>query len=455
MKAETASHVAASTAPPHAAARGPSSAPANGDAFALLLDDLIAAEETAASTTLTGDEATDGNSAAPGRRGSTDGPGSAETAANAEAPLLAALLGLGNPAPIADGDTSAAATVTEDTAKQTPGDSAAGRIGAPSTHATLTSAWSAQPVSSESPSEAVAPAAGDASPGLKQLTDDRATIQVDEPSPQERTTPGTTAALAARGKGRQLGTGRTGNDSAQALAHALVAAVADPAPAARPLHAAAAGASTPGTDRLEPGLTLATAAANPAGTREHAGAGSADHGAASDGRSAAAAGAHNPGPDAALAGDGTPGAADFGLHLGEALQGAFENIGTQVSLWAAGRTQRASFELRDGLDAPLTVDLQLSDGVAQLQFRTDDAVLRQLIQAQAPTALADALARAGVALGQVDVGARGQGGGPSADGSDERAGSRARIALTSPTSAAPSGARALAPRAGTSLDVYA
>jgi len=96
--------------------------------------------------------------------------------------------------------------------------------------------------------------------------------------------------------------------------------------------------------------------------------------------------------------------ADFGLQLGAALTDTFEAIGAQVSLWASGKTQRASFSVREGLDDPLSVDVTLNDGVAQLSFRTDDAALRQLIQAQAPTALADALARAGLALGSLEVG---------------------------------------------------
>jgi hypothetical protein len=96
--------------------------------------------------------------------------------------------------------------------------------------------------------------------------------------------------------------------------------------------------------------------------------------------------------------------ADFGLQLGAALADTFEAIGAQVSLWASGKTQRASFSVHEGLYDPLSVDVTLNDGVAQLRFRTDDAALRQLIQAQAPTALADALARAGLALGSLEVG---------------------------------------------------
>ncbi|TSE25197.1 Flagellar hook-length control protein FliK [Tepidimonas sediminis] len=100
--------------------------------------------------------------------------------------------------------------------------------------------------------------------------------------------------------------------------------------------------------------------------------------------------------------------AAFGQQLQEALQQTLDGLGAQVALWQAGRQQRASLTFEDGWDEPLAVDLNVEQGVAHLSFRTDDATARQLIQTQAPQALAEALARAGLALGQVDVGARGQ-----------------------------------------------
>jgi hypothetical protein len=150
--------------------------------------------------------------------------------------------------------------------------------------------------------------------------------------------------------------------------------------------------------------------------------------------------------------------ADFGLQLGAALADTFEAIGAQVSLWASGKTQRASFSVREGLDDPLSVDVTLNDGVAQLRFRTDDAALRQLIQAQAPTALADALARAGLALGGMEVGgqsAQGQG----QDSGTPAAGRAVRMGLTALTgtdTAGPvSSARLQRDRGDVGLDVYA
>ena len=114
--------------------------------------------------------------------------------------------------------------------------------------------------------------------------------------------------------------------------------------------------------------------------------------------------------------------------------------------------------MREGLDTPLSVDVTLNDGVAQLRFRTDDAALRQLIQAQAPTALADALARAGLALGGMEVGgqsAQGQG----QDSGTPAAGRAVRMGLTALTgtdAAEPvSSARLRRDRGGVGLDVYA
>ncbi|MGQ9724595.1 MAG: hypothetical protein ACUVVU_04460, partial [Tepidimonas sp.] len=149
---------------------------------------------------------------------------------------------------------------------------------------------------------------------------------------------------------------------------------------------------------------------------------------------------------AADAGGYTPGEpmldpTEFGLQLGQALGDAFETIGAQLSLWAAGKTQRASFSVEDGLDDPLAVDVTVTDGVAQLSFRTDDGAMRQLIQAQAPAALADALARSGLTLGGLDVG--GQSGRGQQDAPDGLRPRTTRVGLTeiAPASGVGPGAR--------------
>ncbi|MDW8336808.1 MAG: flagellar hook-length control protein FliK, partial [Tepidimonas sp.] len=96
----------------------------------------------------------------------------------------------------------------------------------------------------------------------------------------------------------------------------------------------------------------------------------------------------------------------FASHLHEALQQTLETVGAQVTLWQAGRAQHASLTFEEGWDEPLAVDVSLDQGVAHLSFRTDDEAARRLIQTQAPQVLADALARAGLTLGQLDVGGR-------------------------------------------------
>ncbi|TSE18274.1 Flagellar hook-length control protein FliK [Tepidimonas ignava] len=97
--------------------------------------------------------------------------------------------------------------------------------------------------------------------------------------------------------------------------------------------------------------------------------------------------------------------------------------------------------------------MQLDAGLAHLTFRSDDAATRQLIQAQAPQVLADALARAGLTLGQLDVGTRqGQGQGEAAAGAPRAA--RIGAAMASAAVAAHAqGPRPATPRGA--LDVYA
>ncbi|WP_058616723.1 flagellar hook-length control protein FliK [Tepidimonas taiwanensis] len=151
-----------------------------------------------------------------------------------------------------------------------------------------------------------------------------------------------------------------------------------------------------------------------------------------------------------------PAATEAAAAWQQALGEAFDSIGAQISLWAAGKAQRASFSVEEGLDDPLAVEVTVSDGVAQLSFRTDDGALRQMIQAQAPGALADALARAGLALGQLDVGAhtaRERQGAPA----DAHPAKRTTLTLTAGAegTAVPGLARPMRSTGGVGLDVYA
>ena len=170
------------------------------------------------------------------------------------------------------------------------------------------------------------------------------------------------------------------------------------------LRTLAAAAATDGT----PPATTGSATTQAPSPLEKGGAGS---GQPPLGGQAGHAAATGPGTANPAAAEPSEPAGAFGLQLQEALQQTLETVGAQVALWQAGRAQHASLSFEDGWDDPLAVDVRLDDGVAHLSFRTDDAAARQLIQAQAPQALAEALARAGLALGQLDVGARGQGDG--------------------------------------------
>jgi len=107
---------------------------------------------------------------------------------------------------------------------------------------------------------------------------------------------------------------------------------------------------------------------------------------------------------------------DFAMSLGEALGDAYEALGAEVSLWNAAQTKKASLRLDLGRAEALEVDVSVNDGKAQLAFRTDDAAVREALRAQASTVLAEQLARAGLALEGLSVGAQGQ------DGSAQRGG---------------------------------
>ncbi|TSE18594.1 Flagellar hook-length control protein FliK [Tepidimonas alkaliphilus] len=142
----------------------------------------------------------------------------------------------------------------------------------------------------------------------------------------------------------------------------------------------------------------------------------------------------------------------FGEHLQLAVRQTLETLSAQVTMWQAGQSHHASLTFDAAGDDPLAVEVKVEQGVAHLAFRTDDAAARQLIQAQAPQALAEALARAGLALGQLDVGARGQ----SDGGSEGSARSGRRWSVQVPTEPAAAATRvASGVLARGAVDVYA
>ncbi len=103
---------------------------------------------------------------------------------------------------------------------------------------------------------------------------------------------------------------------------------------------------------------------------------------------------------------GRPFAAVLGQTLGGAMDDAFEHLGTQVSLWAAGNAKKANLRLEAGLRQALDVEVSLQGDKAHLAFRTDDAQVREALRAQAQDVLAHMLARAGIALEGLSVGSQ-------------------------------------------------
>lgn len=113
-------------------------------------------------------------------------------------------------------------------------------------------------------------------------------------------------------------------------------------------------------------------------------------------------------PGTALATD-TPQAGEpdsFASSLGEALGDAYERLGTEISLWAGAQTKRASVRIELDRDQALDVDVRLEDGRAHLAFRTDDNQIRDQLRSQAQAALSELLARAGIGLESLSVGAQ-------------------------------------------------
>ncbi len=161
-------------------------------------------------------------------------------------------------------------------------------------------------------------------------------------------------------------------------------------------------------------------------------------------------------PGAPGGNDITPGAeADFAMSLGEAMGDAYEALGTQVSVWSAANTKRASMTVDLGQERALEVDVSLNDGKAQLAFRTDDVQVRENLRTQAETILSDLLARSGIALDGLSVGGQQTGRGHE-QGTAGQPTARVQLQLEPETAQRPDGT--LARRTGqgrAGLDVYA
>lgn len=142
----------------------------------------------------------------------------------------------------------------------------------------------------------------------------------------------------------------------------------------------------------------------------------------------------------------------MGEAMGKGLDNAFNQLGDQVSLWAAGQTRKASLLLETGLQEAMEVDVSLNGDQAQLVFRTDDQQAREAIRTHAHALLTDMLNRAGLGLESLSVGGRdaGQSGESGREGRGEggrqRTGSNEGVAEV---------AQRLGTRAGVGLSIYA
>ena len=146
----------------------------------------------------------------------------------------------------------------------------------------------------------------------------------------------------------------------------------------------------------------------------------------------------------------------FDTLLGEALgpgaDGAFQELGQQVSLWAAGNTRKASLLLEAGLKEALEVDVSLQGDKAQLTFRTDDATAREALRAHAYEVLNDMLSRAGIGLDSLSIGGRSA---RDQESSDRPSTDRLRSGADQPADEPVNPARHLGTWKGSGLSVYA
>jgi flagellar hook-length control protein FliK len=158
---------------------------------------------------------------------------------------------------------------------------------------------------------------------------------------------------------------------------------------------------------------------------------------------------------ATAATEGSEGAAPpagFARSLDQALQ----SLGAQVSVWSAQKLQHASMDLDTGRGPSLQVDVTLDEGKVELQFRSDDATVREAIRAHAQSALTDLLSRQGMDLTGLSVSTQGSGRGAGQEGGSPQSGQGRRGApamerLASLASEPP--ARVL--RSDRALDMYA
>lgn len=170
----------------------------------------------------------------------------------------------------------------------------------------------------------------------------------------------------------------------------------------------------------------------------------------------------------AKSGMGQSGSSGFESAFGQAMAGtnradaAFEVPATSatvpdtavaetVSYWASHGVQTAELKLDGFGDEPVEVSILLNGDQAQIDFRTDQAGVRQVLE-NAAAQLKDMLSSQGLQLSGVSVGTSGKGGDAGGERRQRPGGQQATLVKTEAIGAASS--RAANPAVGRSLDLF-
>lgn len=126
-------------------------------------------------------------------------------------------------------------------------------------------------------------------------------------------------------------------------------------------------------------------------------------------------------------------------------------VAETVSYWASHGVQTAELMLDGFGDAPVEVSILLNGDQAQIDFRTDQAGVRQVLE-NAAVQLKDMLSSQGLQLAGVSVGSSGMGG--DAGGDRHQRPAAQQITLVKTEAVGVSGGRAANPAVGRSLDLF-
>jgi flagellar hook-length control protein FliK len=126
-------------------------------------------------------------------------------------------------------------------------------------------------------------------------------------------------------------------------------------------------------------------------------------------------------------------------------------IAETVSYWVTHGVQSAELTLDGPDNKSVEVSIVLNGDQAQIEFRTDQADMRQILEG-ATTHLQDLLSDQGLQLAGVSVGASGAGGTPS-DGRQQKPATRQAVWVSTPQAVASVG-RSANPSVGRTLDLF-